>query len=63
MIALTASKTETWTMAIVLHRDGRWPGSRDATSAAFAFASVTTSAWAPGAPARIITARSRRYLR
>src|SRR5687767_11582918 len=54
VIALTASKTETWTMAIVLTAGGV-PGSFDAISAAFAFASVTTSAWAPAATASITT--------
>ena len=56
MIVLTASKTETCTMAIILTVKGG-AGMRDTTSAAFAFASVTMSAWTTGAPARITTAR------
>ena len=48
MIALTASNTETCTMAIALTVIGG-AGSRDTTSAALAFASVTTSARAAGA--------------
>src|SRR5688572_8710716 len=61
VIALTASNTETWTMAIILTAMGV-AGCLDATSAAFAFASVTTSAWARGTPASITAARSQHAL-
>ena len=44
-------------MAIILTVMGG-AGIRDTMSAAFAFASVTMSAWATGAPARITTART-----
>ena len=47
MTALTASNTETWTMAIIRTVMGG-AGMRDTISAALAFASVTTSARAPG---------------
>ena len=57
MIAFTASKTETWTMAMVLTAGGV-AGCFDAISAAFAFASVTTSACAHRAPASIAAARN-----
>jgi hypothetical protein len=57
-MALTASNTETWTMAIIRTVTGG-AGSRETTSAAFAFASVTTSARANGTPARMtVAARS-----
>ena len=56
-MALTASKTETCTMAIVLTAMGV-AGFRDAMSAAFAFASVTTSARAYDATERIAKAKS-----
>jgi hypothetical protein len=52
-MALTASKTETCTIAIV--RTARGVGGlREAISAARALASVTASAAAPLTPARII---------
>ena len=61
MIALTASNTETWTMAIVLTVMGV-AGILDAMSAALAFASVTTSARASGATTdSSIAARTPRY--
>src|SRR5256885_4038166 len=50
VIELTASKTEAWTIAMILTAGGV-AGCFAAISAAFAFASVTTSAWTPGAPA------------
>ena len=49
MIAETASKTDTWTIAIV-RTAGGVAGLFDAISAAFAFASVTTSACANDTP-------------
>src|ERR1035441_8180806 len=57
VIALTASNTETWTMAIVRTAIGV-TGCLDAMSAAFAFASVTTSASALAAPRSITAART-----
>src|SRR5262249_55357862 len=50
VIALTASKTETCTMAIIRTAMGA-DGCRETMAAAFSFASVTTSARAHGAPA------------
>src|SRR5205823_12819160 len=50
-----ASKTETWTMAIVLTAVGV-DGILEAISAAFAFESVTTSACVHGAAPSITTA-------
>ena len=55
MIAFAASKTETWTIAIVLTATGV-AGFLEATSAAFAFESVTTSAWTHVAAASITAA-------
>ena len=61
MIVLTASKTETCTMAIILTVMGG-AGMRDTMSAAFAFASVTMSAWATGATTdSSIAARTQRH--
>ena len=57
VIALTASKTETWTMAMVLTAGGV-AGCFAAISAALVFASVTTSASAHRAPASIAAARN-----
>src|SRR5262245_51884167 len=62
VIALTASKTETCTMAIALTAMGV-DGCRETMAAAFSFASVTTSARAHGAPANASAATRQSAMR
>src|ERR1041385_4521133 len=56
VIAFTASNTETWVMAMK-RTAGGVPGALEAISAAFALASVTTSA--PAGDAAVASARAR----
>src|SRR6185436_3846862 len=61
-MALTASKTETWTIAMA-RTAGGVPGSVEAITAARVLASVTTSAWTYGAVARITAVSSPLHIR